>query len=350
MPSTDAMRHPQSRRSLEKSASRELDRSTPSRWRRIIAGALAIAALLLAATPWFGDIAPPLDPAAGLLPLGPLAAVAALLVGGIRSLVGLAAGVALAVSGGMVASEWSGLPNGDDGARLRVVTQNLGSANADPEATIRTLIDARADVLLLQEVDGTAAPWLGRLRATYPFGSVCRRPCSLAILSRWPTSRVRYRMRDVAGEPYGPALVQTIVYRPDIPPFRVVSLHLSRHLSAKAARREREDLAATLSRAGRSTLIVGGDFNMTPWSSAMRSFDAQLAPVRRISHGLLSFPARWRSYRIPAPVLAIDHIYAGPCWAPARTARLCGGGSDHYPVAVELIWQRRCRMIGHARG
>ena len=78
-----------------------------------------------------------------------------------------------------------------------------------------------------------------------------------------------------------------------------------------------------------------GDFNLTPWSFAMRGLDFGLKPMTRRTRGVLSYPARLGRLT-PLSFLAIDQVFAGPDWRTARVERLARGGSDHYPVMVTL--------------
>jgi endonuclease/exonuclease/phosphatase (EEP) superfamily protein YafD len=305
-----------------------------------LAAALLVAALALAMMPWLGGLWPPADLLAAGLPAAPLLALIAVLVAPWRGLAALWALAALMPAAAAI------LPAGEEtalarpGPRLVVVTHNVASANVDPALTARRLLASGADVLLLQEVDGTFAPMLDRLRARYPYGSVCRPRCSLAILSRVPMDRVRWRFRDEGDRPVGPPLVQSRLHVPGVsPPVPIVSIHLSRHLSLRHRERQRRALAAIMHRFGGAGLIVGGDFNLVPWASAMRRLDAAMRPARRVSGIRFSFPARWGGVAMPMPLVPIDHVVAGPGWAVARADRLAATGSDHYPIRVELVWQ-----------
>jgi endonuclease/exonuclease/phosphatase (EEP) superfamily protein YafD len=87
-------------------------------------------------------------------------------------------------------------------------------------------------------------------------------------------------------------------------------------------------------------MVLAGDFNLTPWGVAMRDLDAELRPMQRATHATFSFPARWHWWAFPAPVLPIDHLYAGPNWTVVSTQRLSRTGSDHYPIRINLLWHR----------
>ena len=124
--------------------------------------------------------------------------------------------------------------------------------------------------------------------------------------------------------------------------FSVIGVHLKRPyrpgaISGAVA------LASLVSGLEHRSLIVAGDFNLTPWSFALRRLDADLALERR-DRALASWPAvvpHAGGLVSPAPFLPIDHVYAGSDW---RTDSIKLGpnlGSDHYPVIATLEFSPR---------
>jgi endonuclease/exonuclease/phosphatase (EEP) superfamily protein YafD len=85
-------------------------------------------------------------------------------------------------------------------------------------------------------------------------------------------------------------------------------------------------------------LIVGGDFNLTPWSFGLRRQDARFGLVR-LTRAMATWPAgkisHWR-LNLPFPLLAIDHLYAGKSWRVVSVTRGPVLGSDHYPIVAVL--------------
>lgn len=314
--------------------------------RRPLATAVALAALALALVPWAGALVPPIDMLAPAWPLAPLLALFALALSRPLSAPALLALAAIGACGVLA----SGEPHADPtaargtGAPLRIVTHNVWVDNEDPAGTAAALLGSGADILLLQEVDGRFAGELPLLRRHYPYSNACPRRCSLAILSRLPLDRVRYRFRDGAGQEIGPGLIQTRVHLPGGRIVPLVTLHLPRGLPRAADARVRAGLAAVLSRADPGALIVAGDFNLVPWSARMRELDAAVAPVRRAT-AIFSYPARLGERRFPVPLAPIDHLYAGAGWRVASVQQLSATGSDHLPVRVDLIWHGDGAMI-----
>jgi endonuclease/exonuclease/phosphatase (EEP) superfamily protein YafD len=88
----------------------------------------------------------------------------------------------------------------------------------------------------------------------------------------------------------------------------------------------------------RERMVLGGDFNSTPWSF-QRQRDDRLLGLTRRDRAVGTWPTGhsglWR-WPAPFPLLPIDHIYAGPGWATTSVRRGPRLGSDHYPLIVTL--------------
>ena len=94
-------------------------------------------------------------------------------------------------------------------------------------------------------------------------------------------------------------------------------------------------LQAMVAALPRERLILGGDFNATPWSDEMRTLDRALGLTRR-DRAIPTWPAQLFGHDWPFPFLPIDHIYAGSGWATVKVERGPNVGSDHYPVVAVL--------------
>lgn len=212
--------------------------------------------------------------------------------------------------------------------QVRLITHNVWTLNADPADTAQAIIDAKPDVAMLQEVDGSFRPMLAALNQHFPYATKCPPGCDLAIVSRWPIADSDYFLKDAKGRKFGPAMLWARVVGPGERPFTVVTLHYPRPTSRDQAVRRR-DVAQALARIERGPLIVAGDMNLTPWAAAMREQDRSLAPLTRMTRALPSWPRAF-------PVLPIDQLYAGPDWGLVSARRLPPTGSDHVPVLVTL--------------
>lgn len=212
--------------------------------------------------------------------------------------------------------------------QVRVLSHNVWAKNGDPADTAQAILDAKPDVVLLQEVDGSFRPMLAALRQKLPYGTKCPPRCDLAILSRWPIADSDYFLKDAGGRKFGPPLLWARIVGPDQRSFTAMTLHYPRPTSRDQAVRMR-GVAQALARIDREGLIVAGDMNLTPWAAAMDAQDRAFAPLVRMTRALPSWPRAF-------PFLPIDQLYAGPDWGLVSAERLPATGSDHRPVLVTL--------------
>lgn len=117
-------------------------------------------------------------------------------------------------------------------------------------------------------------------------------------------------------------------------PFDVATVHFDWPTHPEQVR-EHAALPALIAHRPAERMILTGDFNSSPWSFALRRTEKRLGLVRR-DKALATFPATRRGFPWPAPVLPIDHVYAGPGWATVKVERGPRLGSDHYPLIVIL--------------
>jgi endonuclease/exonuclease/phosphatase (EEP) superfamily protein YafD len=227
-------------------------------------------------------------------------------------------------------------PPASTGDRLVIVTHNVAVRNRDPAGTIRALLATDADILMLQETDGTVRPYLDQLRVKYPYRTRCPYRCSLVMFSRLPLTHAEYRFHDADGQ-FGPPLIAAKAAFPDGKSFTVATLHMPWPLPAGPQAGLREDLISAVGATQDPSLVMAGDFNLTPWSAAMGRLDSGMEPLQRITHGVFSFPARTGpGVPIAPPILPIDQAFIGPRWKLISVRRLARTGSDHYPIRIEL--------------
>jgi endonuclease/exonuclease/phosphatase (EEP) superfamily protein YafD len=293
----------------------------------LLAGGASVAAWLSLA----GELVPMLDALASFLPLFGAAVLAGLLLA--RPRLRWAVVVALAgltpVAIGVIPELTRAIPAAPKGAsQIRVLTHNVWQSNRDPAETAQAIVDAKPDVVMLQEVDGSFAPMLAALSQHFAHATKCPSDCDLVIFSRWPIADSDYFLKDSGGRKFGPPLLWAQIAGPGGHTFRVVTLHYPWPTSRDQAVR-RQDVARALARIDHDALIVAGDMNLTPWAAAMREQDRAFAPLTRITRALPSWPRAF-------PVLPIDQLYAGPDWGLVATQRLPATGSDHVPVLVTL--------------
>jgi len=221
----------------------------------------------------------------------------------------------------------------DDLKGIRIVDLNLFKDNPAPGATARWILNEDPDIILLEEALKRGADVRRALSADYPYQVSCltRMRCSTVILSR-------YRPKLVGGLAHGdPENRRAIsaawaVFDSPHGDILVIAVHMQRPWPLGDQEFARQMIAEMLDRQPRPVrdlAIVGGDFNLTPWTWAMQRQDKMFGLVR-LSRARPSWPASF-------PFLAIDHLYAGAGW---RLGRITTGprlGSDHLPLSATLV-------------
>ncbi len=222
---------------------------------------------------------------------------------------------------------------------LKLVTFNVWSDNVDPQRTIDVILATQPDVVALQEEPGKHSAYNERLLQSLPFRTTCPDGSDLAIYSALsPTAKgCPTYPRPGSGMEFDRPIWIRLQAR-NGREVTVVTTHLQWPFPPRPRRAQLDELAGTLRSLPSETLILAGDFNLAPWSFAMRRQDRLLRPLLRRTHGISTWPARIGrvNLRMPFPILAIDQVYAGPGWKRAWVQRLPLAGSDHYGLAVSF--------------
>ena len=236
-------------------------------------------------------------------------------------------------------------PIAGQGLTVTVMTENVWSRNINPIRTAEEILKANPDVVALQEGSGAGRNVIALLARAYPYRADCTPVtewCSLAILSKrriltwshhegaWKPPQwdrlgwVRATIDGGAGGPFEIATTQLLHPGHD-------------GMAAGQANQLRAQLEGIDPRRG----LLVGDFNLAPWSFALRRLDTHL-PLRRRSHGVATWPNRlpilggaW----FPAPFLPIDQIFAGSGWRVESIRRGPSTGSDHFGLIARLVYQ-----------
>lgn len=229
-----------------------------------------------------------------------------------------------------------------DKPKLRVVQMNLRFDNRTPLDAAAIVADAKADIIILQEVTRYTESVLATLRPTHPTQITCHtnRVGSVAILSR-------YRLDPVLApdcrrwQGFAQATLRLPDRFGDSKSVTVASFHSHwpwpRRQAAQLAR-----LESTFQRLP-GPLIFAGDFNSAPWSAAVQRL-AKWTNTQVVSGLHLTWAPRslrrtpdWlRPFSFP--LLPIDHILHSRHFAPADRERLGHGGSDHYAVVTDFVF------------
>ena len=250
----------------------------------------------------------------------------------------LLAAAAIVVSGAVMAPEFLAARPGatPSGKPLKLIQFNLWARNSDPQRTAKWIVAENADVVVVEEAIGAGASALPVIERRYPYRTPCRVDfdCSTRIFSTAPP-KVSGDLWGAGGTPLSGAWA---TFGDGAGAFTVVAAHFTRPFPAGPQQAQSRRLAEVLGRFDKSSLIVAGDFNSTPWSFALRRQDAHFG-LTRITRAIFTWPAarftRWRLWS-PLPFLAIDQVYAGSAWRAVSVRRGPRLGSDHYPVVVIL--------------
>jgi endonuclease/exonuclease/phosphatase (EEP) superfamily protein YafD len=216
---------------------------------------------------------------------------------------------------------------------LRVVSFNVLSKNTHYADTVRWVQAADPDVAFFPEVTHAWQVGLAPLQARMPHCIVRAQADNFgfALFSKYPIVEQSL----VPCAVLGVAMVQ-VTLAIDGRRLCFVGVHPASPLSSLYS--HGRDVAlkelADRVRNGPRPVIVAGDFNASPWSHAMTPlFEAGLHDSM-LGRG---FSATWRR-RIPICAIPIDHILLGG--QISTQVRWTGPdlGSDHRPVAADLLW------------
>ncbi|MBP6751032.1 MAG: endonuclease/exonuclease/phosphatase family protein, partial [Xanthomonadaceae bacterium] len=220
------------------------------------------------------------------------------------------------------------LPAAADAAKptLTIVAANILASNPNPARLIAWLKAAPADVVVLTELThGHAAAIERELGALYPHRALEPEdsPIGIGVMARRPLADIALK-RSVDGIPSLSARIDI-----DGRTVRVVAAHPMPPM-APHWHEERDRLLIALAEdAGDMPLIVAGDLNATPWSTAL-SVAAE--------HGLrraTGLRPTWSSRYVGIP---IDHVLGSAHWRRGDSERGPDIGSDHRPVRATLHW------------
>jgi len=230
-----------------------------------------------------------------------------------------------AVGGNQAAAATAG---GAD-AGIRVMTFNTWTKNHDLRALAEEILRHGVDFAGLVEFE-PPKPRLGKLLAgQFPHVVDCNDIpfCYMGFVSRWPVEKVKARSLW-----RGPPYLHVRVHTPH-GPVRVLLVHTLRFPWLGSQLKQMRAIADIVQRAEKSgePVIVMGDFNATPFSVMLKTFQRSLG-LRRIT-----WIPTWPTQPLPLPQLAIDHMFISSHFT-VRGGPYTGrpAGSDHLPVIADL--------------
>lgn len=253
-----------------------------------------------------------------------------------RVLIGVNVALTAAVLAPIVLSLPSAAKQAPDGAPrlLRVVTFNLEVDNTHLRKITDFLAKTKADVVLLQEFRDRHTPLLKTLARQFPYRADAR---GLAILSTHPIIKSGHVNRQ--GRPG--ALICWARIAVNGKQVELANVHVWLPFNPDLQRADLATLTAYVkSRTG--PLIVGGDFNATPWTHRLQQF-THATKLQRFNTVHPTWPGRPNGAppffpRLPLrfPVLPIDNVFASAHFAKIAISAGSWLGSDHRPVIADI--------------
>ncbi|MGE3829691.1 MAG: endonuclease/exonuclease/phosphatase family protein [Parvibaculaceae bacterium] len=213
-----------------------------------------------------------------------------------------------------------------DHRAVRIMSFNASLENTNNLAIAEEIGRQDPDIAVIVEIGREKRPLMEALKARYPYQEDCIHLdfCYLAILSKFPIvdfeSHSKWR---------GPPVVRA-TFGPELGGLTVIGTHLIRFPHQRSQLIQMSELGSFASKF-MGPRIVAGDFNATPFSRLLATFE-NAGKLRRLTWWTPSWPARFALAQ-----LAIDHIYASDQVQVLREPRIGGNaGSDHYPVIVDI--------------
>ena len=272
---------------------------------------------------------------------------AAVARGGERKAIVAIGAAAVLASGGLMAPDLlariAPKPKAVGTSTLKLVQFNIWARNDAPQKTLDWILAQNADVVMIEEAGGGSWPVIKGLSKAYPNYVSCPgvRYCDTWIFSRLPMVKGQTSPQDhmekINTREDGTLRCAWATLRDPRGDFTVAATHFVWPIPAGPQQAQSRLLVSRMAPFDKSSLILTGDFNSTPWSFSLRRQDKALGLERR-SRALASWPAGKfsRLAKAPFPFLPIDQVYAGKAWKTVRVERGPVLGSDHRPVVVTL--------------
>ncbi|XYJ08747.1 endonuclease/exonuclease/phosphatase family protein [Telluria sp. B2] len=230
--------------------------------------------------------------------------------------------------------------NVDEAERIRVLTANVFTPNRNADGLIALIRQHRPDVFVTLESDGWWQERLDTLEADYPYSMKCPLDnlYGMHVYSRLALedTAIQFLVEDDI-----PSMHALVVLESG----RKVRMHFlhpappSPTEHDESTERDAELLVVAKSVAGLDTpVVVAGDLNDVAWSVTTRLFrkiSGLLDP--RIGRGMFNtFHAGIPFLRWP-----LDHLFHSRHFTLSFIRRLPKFGSDHFPMLVELAYDRK---------
>jgi endonuclease/exonuclease/phosphatase (EEP) superfamily protein YafD len=223
-----------------------------------------------------------------------------------------------------VVSEPSGLT--EKGRVLKILSFNSSLQNLDGEAVAKEVERHAPDIVVLIESGSEKRQVFERLRTSFPYQVNCLEIayCDMAVLAKFPIAEheghVLWR---------GPPTIRAI-FGPELNGLSVFGVHSTRFPHQRSQLIQMVELAKYVDRSPGEHIVMG-DFNATPYSRQLQTFQ------RNSGLNRLTYLPTWSSKLVQLPQIDIDHIFVSASLEPLGRAFIGGSaGSDHYPVIATI--------------
>jgi len=222
-----------------------------------------------------------------------------------------------------------------------LLTFNVNFGLQDSPANLRAIVDADADVVLLQETTPALERATRRvLKTLYPYQQYryCCGAGGLGVLSKHPFEDVDYIDSPIGWFPGWWVRVET-----PLGPVQMLSVHLRPPVSDSGSwvkgyfttgpLRQKELAAYMAKREPGIPTIVAGDFNETRGKALTLLEEAGLDDAVEAFHPDDAITWRWRT-SVGRIELALDHVFHDERLRALSAEIFETGASDHFPVKV----------------
>lgn len=252
----------------------------------------------------------------------------------------LAAGLLLIINGYTIAplylSESPSTASGEisENSAHKILLSNVNSTNSEHQRLIDLIQQESPDVLVLLEINDA---WLNSLQAikiTYPFEKAIARNDNfgIAVFSKLPLDNAEVRYWGNTGLP---SLILNYQWQGE--GITLLATHpLPPITKDMMQQRDTQLLQAAATAAQQSgPVIMLGDFNITPWSSAFNQ-SIELSGLSNCRNGFGILPTWPAQLKWPALMIPIDHCLASDAITVSELRTGDDIGSDHLPLIIEL--------------
>ena len=179
-----------------------------------------------------------------------------------------------------------------DVTTLKVMTHNVFGLNYDMNRVAAAIRAEDPDIVALQEFFPEQEGLGGLLKDRYPYSVICRggKRANLGLYSKIPFER-EMAANDCPSNAQGAQRTAHILVGFTLSSgdkFSLLTTHMDWPFPIERQAQEFADIAAVV-KATAGPLLVVGDFNSTPWSYAMKGFEAATG-LKRETRALVTYP------------------------------------------------------------